>query len=162
MRSRAITSESEEPTGWPVGFSSTVGGPKQRAFDRVGPSCTQELASCCRMVAEAILKCVFGSTSTETPSPTLMENSPIPSKSHPLFFLRRRRHRHRRRVRTKNFANLQGRLDEVALYDRALTPEEIRISLPGREAFAGKRKLQALFLSSALPANLPIQERDWL
>ena len=27
--------------------------------------------------------------------------------------------------RNDNFANLQGRLDEVALYDRALTPEEI-------------------------------------
>ena len=37
-------------------------------------------------------------------------------KSHPQFFLG---------GRNDNFANLQGRLDEVALYDRALTPEEI-------------------------------------
>ena len=37
-------------------------------------------------------------------------------KSHPQFFLG---------GRNDNFANLQGRLDEVALYNRALTPEEI-------------------------------------
>ncbi len=37
-------------------------------------------------------------------------------KRHPQFFLG---------GRNDNFANLQGRLDEVALYDRALTPEEI-------------------------------------
>ena len=39
-------------------------------------------------------------------------------KSHPQFFLG---------GRNDNFANLQGRLDEVALYDRALTPEEISV-----------------------------------
>ena len=37
-------------------------------------------------------------------------------KGHPQFFLG---------GRNDNFANLQGRLDEVALYDRALTPEEV-------------------------------------
>ncbi len=37
-------------------------------------------------------------------------------KSHPQFFLG---------GRNDNFANLQGRLDEVALYDRALTPDEV-------------------------------------
>ena len=37
-------------------------------------------------------------------------------KSHPQFFLG---------GRNDNFANLQGRLDEVALYDRVLTPKEI-------------------------------------
>ncbi|MDG2122648.1 MAG: hypothetical protein P8J87_03060, partial [Verrucomicrobiales bacterium] len=37
-------------------------------------------------------------------------------KSHPQFFLG---------GRNDNFANLKGSLDEVALYDRALTPEEV-------------------------------------
>ncbi|MDA1045864.1 MAG: HEAT repeat domain-containing protein [Verrucomicrobia bacterium] len=37
-------------------------------------------------------------------------------KAHPQFFLG---------GRNDNFANLQGSLDEVALYDRALTPEEV-------------------------------------
>ncbi len=37
-------------------------------------------------------------------------------KSHPQFFLG---------GRNDNFANLQGRLDEVALYDRVLTPDEV-------------------------------------
>jgi hypothetical protein len=37
---------------------------------------------------------------------------------HPQFFLG---------GRNDNFANLQGRLDEVALYDRALSPDEVNL-----------------------------------
>jgi hypothetical protein len=39
-------------------------------------------------------------------------------KSHSQFFLG---------GRNDNFANLQGRLDEVALYDRALSPDEVNL-----------------------------------
>ena len=52
-------------------------------------------------------------------------------KSHPQFFLG---------GRNDNFANLQGRLDEVALYDRALTPEEIVVHFRTVKLSAASKK----------------------
>ena len=52
-------------------------------------------------------------------------------KSHPQFFLG---------GRNDNFANLKGSLDEVALYDRALTPEEIVVHFRTVKLSAASKK----------------------